>query len=195
MTATTANPRLGRVARRATILDGAAHAFARSGFAATTMADIADHVGVSHLIVYRHFDSKETLYAAVLDQAIDDLRVELNGDGAIDSYGPTPRAVLAAARRHPDAFRVLWQHAPREPEFSRQAAKAQRLVTRPTRAALAPIVPAESVSWAARATVTYVIQAVLVWIEAGDTRHDDRFAAATTSAMRAGVRSWSGSGS
>ncbi|MGH8982505.1 MAG: helix-turn-helix domain-containing protein, partial [Acidimicrobiia bacterium] len=65
--------RLGRVARRAAILDAAASAFAAGGYAATSMADIASAAGVSHLIVYRHFESKECLYEAVLERAVDAL--------------------------------------------------------------------------------------------------------------------------
>ena len=189
--ATLTRPRLGRAARRATIIDGAARVFARSGFAATTMADITDAVGVSHLIVYRHFDSKEALYISILDQAIEDLREALRAPGSIGPYGPTPGALLAGARRHPDAFRVLWRHAPREREFAHHGERANRLVTGPTREALAPIVPDDALTWASRATVTYVIQAVLGWVEAGDSRQDARFSTATTAALRAGVRSWS----
>src|SRR5687767_13524021 len=52
---------LRRKERQASILHGAAAAFARSGFAATSMEDVAEACGVTKLIVYRHFDSKEDL--------------------------------------------------------------------------------------------------------------------------------------
>ena len=47
---------LPRAARQAAILSGAAHAFARAGYAATSMEDIAAASGITKLIVYRHFD-------------------------------------------------------------------------------------------------------------------------------------------
>lgn len=189
-TRTPTRPRLGRAERRAAIIDAAASAFSVSGFMGTSMADITTVAGVSHLIVYRHFDSKETLYAAVLDRALGFLEAALIAPNAIGPYGPTPRTLLASARADPPAFKVLWHHAVREPDFAAHTQRAQRLLRRATRDALTPRVPAPSRTWATRATLTYVVQAVLVWIEDGDPSYDDRFVRATTAAMRAGVESW-----
>src|SRR5438874_12265429 len=58
-------------ARREAILQTAATVFARSGYAATALDDIAAAAGVTKLIVYRHFESKEALYRAVLEQVFD----------------------------------------------------------------------------------------------------------------------------
>lgn len=183
--------RLGRAERRAVILDAAASTFAVGGYAGTSMADIAQAAGVSHLIVYRHFTSKEQLYEAVLERALAALGSALAVDGAAGIYGPTPETLLAAARTDEDAFRVLWRHAAREPEFSGHADAARERVLEISAAALEPVVAPEHLHWAARATITYVVDAVLVWVEDGDERLDDRFVAATTAALRAGVRSWS----
>ena len=62
---------LSREQREASILRAAARAFATGGFAATSMEDIAAEAGVTKLIVYRHFDSKQQLYEAVLDHTCD----------------------------------------------------------------------------------------------------------------------------
>src|SRR3954454_11733847 len=59
---------LARPERQAAILRGAAAAFAQSGFAATSMEDVAAACGVTKLIVYRHFDSKEELYRTILER-------------------------------------------------------------------------------------------------------------------------------
>ncbi|MGH8985668.1 MAG: hypothetical protein ACRDY6_17575, partial [Acidimicrobiia bacterium] len=88
------------------------------------------------------------------------------------------------------AFRVLWRHAAREPEFAHRADETRDRVLELTAAALAPIVAPEHAHWAARATVAYLVEAVLVWIEDGDGRFDARFVTATEAALRAGVRSW-----
>jgi AcrR family transcriptional regulator len=182
--------RMRRPERRAAIIDGAATAFARGGFAATSMAEIAAAAGVSHLIVYRHFDSKETLYEAVLERALELLTAAVADEGAIGSHGPTPAALLAAARADRSMFEVLWRHATREPEFARYADRARDLLCDATETALAPHVAPEHLRWAARATNGYVVEAVLVWVEDGDPRYDDRFIAATNAALKAGVRSW-----
>lgn len=181
--------RLGRAERRAAILEAATSAFVVGGYAATPMADIAAAAGVTHLIVYRHFESKQELYEAVLARASDALGAALSDDSATGRYGPTPTALLGAARADVGAFRVLWRHAAREPEFSHHADAARGLIVELTVTALAPIVP-EHVRWAARATVSYLVEAVLVWVEDGDARLDARFTAATEAALRAGIRSW-----
>ncbi len=183
--------RLGRAERRAAILDAAASTFAVGGYAGTSIADIARTAGVSHLIVYRHFASKEELYEAVLGRAQEALASALAVDGATGTYGPTPATLLTAARTDEDAFRVQWRHAAREPEFSGHADAARERMLEITAAALESMVAPEHLHWAARATITYVVDAVLVWVENGDERLDDRFVAATAAALRAGVRSWS----
>jgi AcrR family transcriptional regulator len=182
--------RLGRGERREAILAGAAAAFAGGGFAATSMADISRAVGVSHLIVYRHFDSKEALYEGVLERAIRHLDAALAAPDAVDRYGITTAALLGCARADPDAFTVLWRHASREPAFTETVEGAREQLERAARRALAGRVEASQQRWAARATVTYLLDSVLVWIEDGDERLDDRFVAATDAATRAGVRAW-----
>lgn len=41
--------------------------FARRGYAAVSMRDIAERVGVSHPSIYSHFENKEALYDAILE--------------------------------------------------------------------------------------------------------------------------------
>src|SRR5437868_15341003 len=68
---------LARPERQAAILRGAASAFARSGFAATSMEDVAAACEVTKLIVYRHFDSKEDLYRTILERVFHRMGEEL----------------------------------------------------------------------------------------------------------------------
>src|SRR3954470_6565918 len=67
---------LPRDERQAQLLSAAATAFAHAGFAGTSMEDVAATAGVTKLIVYRHFDSKDELYRAVLTQVATRLREE-----------------------------------------------------------------------------------------------------------------------
>lgn len=60
-----------RAARKEQILYAAANVFARKGLAATTVTDIAAAAGMSHGLLYRHFASKEDVFAAVVEQALD----------------------------------------------------------------------------------------------------------------------------
>jgi len=57
---------------RARILDAARGEFARRGFAGARLQDIAEGAGLTHPTLLYHFGSKERLYAAVIEQAMED---------------------------------------------------------------------------------------------------------------------------
>jgi AcrR family transcriptional regulator len=56
--------------RRNQIVAIAAELFSQKGFRGTTTKEIADHAGVSEAIIFRHFASKDKLYAAILDYKV-----------------------------------------------------------------------------------------------------------------------------
>jgi AcrR family transcriptional regulator len=56
--------------RREAILDAAHGVFARKGYAATGIADLAGELGIGHGTVYRYFDNKRDVASAVLDRAL-----------------------------------------------------------------------------------------------------------------------------
>lgn len=59
---------------RQLLLDAARQRFARDGYAATTVRDIADDAGVNVALINRYFSSKEGLFEACLRAAGDELR-------------------------------------------------------------------------------------------------------------------------
>src|ERR687894_1849271 len=103
-----------RADRRAQILDAATRAFARAGFTSTSLDDVAAEAGITRVLLYRHFDSKADMYRAVLDRAGQRLG---NRVGRNDFDEHTIPALLRAAAADPDAFRLLFRYAAREPEF------------------------------------------------------------------------------
>lgn len=60
-------------ATRALLLDAARRRFARGGYAATTVREIADDAGVNVALINRYFGSKEGLFEACLAAAVEDL--------------------------------------------------------------------------------------------------------------------------
>jgi len=62
--------------RRRQILDTAGQLFAERGFAGTTTRQIAAAVGTSETVLFRHFPTKESLYAAILEQQVPVSEVE-----------------------------------------------------------------------------------------------------------------------
>ena len=65
--------------RRTLILRAAGPLFARHGYAATRLEDIAAAAHVTKPILYRHFDSKKGLYLALLQKHRDDLPTFIEG--------------------------------------------------------------------------------------------------------------------
>lgn len=58
-----------RSATRSAVETAAVRVFAHRGFAAASIRQIADEAGLSIGSIYRHYDSKEQLFDALLDQA------------------------------------------------------------------------------------------------------------------------------
>jgi AcrR family transcriptional regulator len=56
--------------RREAILDAAHAVFARKGYAAAGIADLASELSIGHGTVYRYFDNKRDVASAVLDRAL-----------------------------------------------------------------------------------------------------------------------------
>jgi AcrR family transcriptional regulator len=182
--------RLPREERRAQLLGAAATAFLQGGFVATSMEDVASAAGVTRLIVYRNFGSKEELYRAVLTGVTDRLAAQFT-DAEGDRPGVAGR-VLEVARADPDAFRLLWRHAAHEPTFAAESAAFREIVTSYAAALLHPLVHDRTFrAWAAAALVAHVYDGVCAWLDEGDARRDDEFAERLGAGLRALVTAWS----
>jgi AcrR family transcriptional regulator len=182
---------LPRRDRREAILRGAADAFARTGYAATSMEDIAAASGITKLIVYRHFDSKEELYRAVLQRVFDRQAEEfLARYAAGPESGVGARSLLTVAREDPAGFRLLWQHAAREPQFADYARELRERAVDASRALLIGRVDESLFEWAAHTILGYLVEAVLNWLEHGDPERDEEFVELATGALRTGIGAW-----
>ncbi|MHB8263036.1 MAG: TetR/AcrR family transcriptional regulator [Acidimicrobiales bacterium] len=82
--------------RRKQILDYAATQFARNGYHQTSVSDIVNGLGVGKGVFYWYFESKETLFREVLEQAQRDLR-RVQRQAIADE--PDPLRRIAAAIR------------------------------------------------------------------------------------------------
>jgi AcrR family transcriptional regulator len=80
--------------RRALITRAAGRLFARHGYAATRLEDIAAAAGVTKPIVYRHFESKKALYLALLAKHEEDLPTFFVGVDRSSGIEATVRAIL-----------------------------------------------------------------------------------------------------
>lgn len=163
--------RLPRMARREQILAAATQAFARAGFTATGLDDIADEAGVSRAILYRHFDSKADLYRAALDRARTRLAAAAKGP---EFSAASIDGLVAAASEDPAAFRLLFEYAVREPQFRDDMERFRaEMVSLAHRQLVHAIEDRAWSRWAARLAPSVAIEAVLAWLDAGQPDPDE----------------------
>ena len=108
--------RLSASERRAQLIEVGRAVFAKKGYEATSVEEIADRAKVSKPIVYEHFGGKEGLYAVVVDREMNYVVRRITE--AIASGSPRQRieraalAFLTYVKDHPDGFAVLSQDSP-----------------------------------------------------------------------------------
>jgi TetR/AcrR family fatty acid metabolism transcriptional regulator len=111
--------------KRRLILDAAVRAFARRGYHACRVGDIAEEAGVAYGLVYHYFSSKEevleTIFRETWTELLDAVRaVEESGETAQEQLRQVAAILLRAWRRDPDLVRVLVREVARSPELQRR---------------------------------------------------------------------------
>lgn len=77
---------LNRIAKERRLLDAALTVFARQGYSGTSMDTVAAVAGLTKPTLYKYFDSKETLFTAMMEARRDDMLL------AFDQ--PSPKAMV-----------------------------------------------------------------------------------------------------
>ncbi len=185
-----------RAERRVQIIAAGAAAFLRAGFDGTSMDDVAKQAGVTRLIVYRIFESKEQLYRAVLDTVLDDLAdCFVDRQSELAAHGGVSHLLLGVARRQPDAFRLLWRHAAHEPMFREYASAFHAGVEGYADALLQPPISEPALRrWAVRTVTAYHYDGICAWLDDGgfdgDAERDRAFELLLSNGSRALVHAW-----
>ncbi len=108
--------RLPAAARRAQLIEIGRAVFAKHGYEATSVEEIAERAKVSKPIVYEHFGGKEGLYAVVVDREMEYVvRRIVEGMSSGPPRERLERAALAFliyVRDYPDGFAVLSRDTP-----------------------------------------------------------------------------------
>jgi AcrR family transcriptional regulator len=185
--------RLPRAQRREQIVRTAAAAFLVGGYDKTSMDDIARAAGVTRLIVYRIFESKEALYTAVLMAVLDDLATTFDAGGEhAPAHGESVASLLlAVARRRPDGFRLLWRHTSNQPEFVELFEIFKAGATDYAVTLLAPQIRDGTIQrWAAASLVSHMHESICLWLDDGDAARDEQFLRMLTGGVRAMVAVW-----
>jgi len=126
--------------RRAQILREAIACFAELGFRGTTIRGLANRVGISEAALYRYFDSKEALYAAIIDEkmsAVDIVSVltetAARGDDHAFFLG-LAKEILGRVEADPSFLRILYfsaleGHTLANPFFETRVKRLREFVT------------------------------------------------------------------
>ena len=127
-------------ARRDQILAAAMQCFAAAGFRGTTTREIASRVGITEAALYRHFESKEALYHAIIARKIDapDLTAQLEAAAAAGDdralLGGLARTLIARVEADPAFIRILLftaleGHSLAEPFFVSRVVRIREFLT------------------------------------------------------------------
>ena len=98
--------------RRRQILDAAVRVFAREGFHATRVSDIADEADVAYGLVYHYFPSKEKVLDELFTERWSLLLVAIeeadrSGDDPRDKLRSVARFIIESYRYDPDLMKVI----------------------------------------------------------------------------------------
>ena len=107
--------------RRRQILDAAVRAFARKGYHASRVRDIAEEAGVAYGLVYHYFESKDAVLESIFRDMWGMMVAAIN---AVEDEEESPREqlrkscaiVLRTWRDYPDVVRVLVREVARSGE-------------------------------------------------------------------------------
>ncbi|MFD3537253.1 TetR/AcrR family transcriptional regulator [Streptomyces sp. NPDC058664] len=128
--------RLPRAVRERQMLDAAVRSFARHGYRAASMDEIAELAGASKPLVYLYLHSKEELFTAVIRREAQALLAVVAEAVADRSAPPDERlwagllAFFTYAAEHPDSWTVLSRQARTHGEpFAGEAARMRDEIT------------------------------------------------------------------
>jgi TetR/AcrR family fatty acid metabolism transcriptional regulator len=107
--------------KRRVILDAATRVFARKGFHASRVGDIAEEAGVAHGLLYHYFSSKDEVLEAIFREEWSDLlgeieTIERSDAPAREQLQRVASRLLGSWRHHPDVVRVIVREIARSPE-------------------------------------------------------------------------------
>jgi AcrR family transcriptional regulator len=132
--------------RRTRIVEAAVHVFARKGYHAARVGDIAAEAGVAHGLLYHYFSSKEELLETIFRETWTELlqaleQVEREVRPAREQLRQVSAILLRSWSRDPDLVRVLVREVARSPqlggrvdEIGKAFAALERIIERGQRA-------------------------------------------------------------
>ena len=125
--------------KRRQILAAAVRAFARKGYHACRVGEIAEEAGVAYGLVYHYFGSKEEVLETIFRETWTQMlarvhEVQEEGGSAGEQVRKVTALLLRTWRRDPDLVRVLVHEVTRSPSSCRGRSTRSLMPTRRSRA-------------------------------------------------------------
>jgi len=111
--------------KRRVILDAAVRVFARKGFHASRVGDVAEEAGVAHGLLYHYFSSKdevlETIFREHWGALLERIHtVEVSGESPVEQLRGIVGAMFHGWRHDPDVVRVVIREIARSAEVGQR---------------------------------------------------------------------------
>lgn len=166
--------------RREHFMRVAAAVFRKNGLARATMEQVAAAAGVTKVVLYRRFPSKDALILAIFGESV--RRLKLQDAKPWTGYGGGMRRALAAARSFEDAFILLVRHGDQNPAYQashealrqRTGLRLRALLWYPDRPPPAGERPA-LLELSLEPMISFCNDALAYWVEKGDPAKDELF--------------------
>ena len=118
-------PAAAQEEKRRLIMEAAVRAFARKGYHACRVGEIAEEAGVAYGLVYHYFGSKEEVLESIFRDTWTQMIARIkevadSGDPANEQVRKVTALLLRTWRRDPDLVRVLVREVTRSPEQMRR---------------------------------------------------------------------------
>jgi AcrR family transcriptional regulator len=166
--------------RREAFMRVAAAVFRRQGLSGATMEQIAAAAGVTKMVLYRRFPSKDALILAIFAEVI--RRLKLGDIRPWRGYGDGMRKSLEAARSFEDGFLLLVRQGDQHPGYQASHASLRRRTAQRLRGLLwypnRPPPRGERpalLDLSLEPMISFANDALAYWLEEGDPARDELF--------------------
>ena len=166
--------------RREQFMRVAAAVFRQQGLSRATMEQVAGAAGVTKVVLYRRFPSKDALILAIFAETL--RRLKAQDAKPWTGYGGGMRKSLAAARSFEDGFILLVRHGNQHPAYrpsyealrDRVGARLRGLLWYPDRPPLRGQRP-ELLDLSLEPMISFCNDCLAYWVERGDPDKDEQF--------------------
>ena len=176
--------------RREEFMRVAARVFRKHGLAGATMEQVAAAAGVTKVVLYRRFPSKDALIQGIFAETLRRLKNE--DVKAWKGYGNGMRKSLSAARSFEDGFILLVRHGEADPAYlaaytalrKRTGQRLRALLWYPERPPPSDARP-DLLELSLEPMISFCNDALAYWVERGDPSRDELFVRWCGQMMRA----------